>query len=63
MLSRWCGSVPRYRCYCGPNPAAELKFFVDKQLSKRARPRDLQWSREGEARTLLAPARHSSPAG
>lgn len=39
--------------YRGPTPAADLKFFVGKQPSKRARKRDVQWFRLPEARTLL----------
>jgi integrase len=39
--------------YQGPNPAADLKFFLGKQPSKKARKRDLQWFRQEEARTLL----------
>jgi integrase len=39
--------------YPGPNPAADLKFFVGKQSSKKGRHRDLQWFRPGEARLLL----------
>src|SRR5262245_26382664 len=42
---QWQQNVHGYR---GPNPAAELKIFVGKQLSKRGRERDLQWFRQGE---------------
>ncbi len=47
---QWQANVHGYR---GPNPAADLKFFVGKQPSKRARKRDVQWFRPAEARTLL----------
>ncbi len=47
---QWQQNVHGYR---GPNPAAELKFFIGKQPSKRGRKRDFQWFRQGEARTLL----------
>ena len=39
--------------YRGLNPAADLRFFIGKQPSKRARQRDVQWFRPAEARTLL----------
>ena len=39
--------------YRGPDPAADLKFYIGKQPSKRARKRDVQWFRPAEARTLL----------
>src|SRR5262245_57129733 len=42
---QWQQNVHGYR---GANPAAELKFFVGKQPSKRGRTRDLQWFRQGE---------------
>jgi integrase len=47
---QWQQNVHRY---AGPNPAAELKFFIGKQPSKKARKRDVQWFRQAEARTLL----------
>lgn len=47
---QWQTNVNGYR---GPTPAADLKFFVGKQPSKRARKRDVQWFRQAEARTLL----------
>jgi hypothetical protein len=47
---RWQSNVNDYR---GLNPAADLKFFLGKQPSKRARKRDLQWFRQAEARILL----------
>jgi integrase len=55
---QWQQNVHGYR---GPNPAAELKFFMGKQPSKRARKRDLQWFRQGEARTLLAACQALKP--
>jgi len=55
---QWQQNVHGYR---GPNPAAELKFFIGKQPSKRARKRDLQWFRQGEARTLLAACQALKP--
>ena len=39
--------------YDGPNPAANLKFFLGKQPSKKRRRRDLQWFRPEEAQRLL----------
>jgi integrase len=47
---QWQVNVHGHR---GPNPAADLKFFVGKQPSKRARKRDVQWFRPAEARRLL----------
>jgi len=47
---QWQQNVHGYR---GANPAAELKFFIGRQPSKKGRKRDLQWFRQGEARTLL----------
>jgi hypothetical protein len=47
---QWQQNVEGYR---GSNPAAELKFFMGKQPSKKGRKRDVQWFRPGEARTLL----------
>jgi integrase len=47
---QWQQNVDGYR---GPNPAAELKFFIGKQPSKKGRKRDVQWFRQSEARTLL----------
>jgi integrase len=55
---QWQQNVHGYR---GPNPAAELKFFMGKQPSKKARKRDLQWFRQGEARTLLAACQARKP--
>ena len=55
---QWQQNVHGYR---GPNPAGELKFFIGKQPSKRARKRDLQWFRQGEARTLLAACQALKP--
>jgi len=47
---QWQINVNGYR---GANPAADLKFFLGKQPSKKARKRDVQWFRQTEARTLL----------
>jgi len=47
--------------YKGPNPAADLKFFLGRQPSKRARKRDLQWFRQEEARRLLVACRALKP--
>ncbi len=47
---QWQINVHRYQ---GPNPAADVKFFLGKQPSKRSRKRDLQWFRQEEARILL----------
>jgi len=47
---QWQSNVQGYR---GPNPAGDLKFFLGKQPSKRARKRDLQWFRQAEARGPL----------
>jgi integrase len=47
--------------YQGPNPAADLRFFIGKQPSKRARKRDLQWFRQAEAQTLLEGCRELKP--
>ena len=43
---QWQVNVHRYD---GPNPAANLKFFLGKQPSKKRRRRDLQWFRPEEA--------------
>ena len=45
----------------GPNPAADLKFFVGKQPSKKARKRDTQWFRKEEAQLLLKAAKALKP--
>jgi integrase len=47
---QWQQNVHGYR---GANRAAELKFFIGRQPSKKGRKRDLQWFRQGEARTVL----------
>lgn len=47
---QWQVNVHRWP---GPNPAGDLKFFLGKQPSKRARKRDVQWFRVEEARELL----------
>jgi hypothetical protein len=47
--------------YKGPNPAADLKFFVGRQPSQRSRKRDLQWFRQDEARGLLRACRALKP--
>jgi len=47
--------------YKGTNPAADLKFFLGRQPSKRARKRDLQWFRQEEARRLLVACRTLKP--
>jgi hypothetical protein len=49
-FDQWQQNVHGYR---EPNPAAELKLFIGKQPSRRARKRDVQWFRPAEARTLL----------
>ena len=55
---QWQMNVHRWP---GPNPAADLKFFIGKQPSKKARKRDLQWFRPDEARTLLTACRALKP--
>ena len=69
------GSVEQIRCpltrfyqwqinargYKGPNPAADLKFFLGRQPSQRSRKRDLQWFRQDEARRLLTACRALKP--
>jgi len=45
----------------GANPAADLKFFLGRQPSKRGRKRDLQWFRQEEARGLLVACRTLKP--
>lgn len=47
--------------YKGPNPAADLKFFLGRQPSQRSRKRDVQWFRQDEARRLLAACRALKP--
>src|SRR2546425_3160719 len=47
--------------YKGTNPAVDLKFFLGRQPSKRARKRDLQWFRQEEARRLLVACRTLKP--
>ena len=47
--------------YKGANPAADLKFFLGRQPSKRGRKRDLQWFRQEEARRLLVACRTLKP--
>lgn len=49
------------RAYKGPNPAADLKFFLGRQPSQRSRKRDLQWFRQDEARRLLTACRALKP--
>jgi integrase len=53
---QWQINVNGYR---GPNLAADLRFFIGKQPSKRARKRDLQWFRQ--AQTLLEACRELKP--
>ena len=55
---QWQINVNGYR---GPNPAADLKFFVGKQPSKKARKRDTQWFRKEEAQLLLKAAKALKP--
>ena len=55
---QWQMNVHRWP---GPNPAADLKFFIGKQPSKKTRKRDLQWFRPDEARTLLEACRALKP--
>src|SRR5260370_41724497 len=57
-FSQWQMNVHRWP---GPNPAADLMFFIGKQPSKKARKRDLQWFRPDEARTLLEACRALKP--
>ena len=47
--------------YKGPNPAADLKFFLGRQPSQRSRKRGLQWFRQDEARRLLRACRALKP--
>jgi integrase len=47
--------------YKGTNPAADLKFFLGRQPSKRARKRDLQWFRQDEAQRVLLACRALKP--
>src|SRR5438445_344654 len=55
---QWQMNVNRWS---GPNPAADLKFFVGKQPSKKSRKRDLQWFRRDEAKLLLAACQAKLP--
>jgi integrase len=54
---QWQQNVHGYR---GPNPAADLRFFVGKHRS-RSRAEDLQWFRREEARRLLDACRELQP--
>lgn len=55
---QWEMNVHRWS---GPNPAADLKFFIGKQPSKKGRKRDVQWFREDEAPVLLEACRALLP--
>jgi integrase len=55
---QWQLNVNGYR---GTNPAGDLKFFVGKQPSKRARKRDTQWFPRDEATQLLKAAKILKP--
>lgn len=55
---QWQMNVHRWP---GPNPAGDLKFFLGKQPSKRARKRDTQWFRREEAQELLKACKELRP--
>jgi integrase len=60
-LTRFYQWQMNVHAYPGPNPACDLRFFIGRQPSKRARRRDLQWFTPKEARTLLAACRELKP--
>jgi integrase len=55
---QWQVEVEKYK---GPNPAADLKFFVGKQPSKKKRKRDIDWFPREDARELLKAAKILKP--
>ena len=55
---QWQVNVHRY---LGPNPAADLKFFIGRQPTRKSRKRDLQWFRPDEAHVLLETCRVLKP--